>query len=143
MRPKLWLTRPLDEANRQGLLQVHAAQRDELESWAQSRTLPVGEVFGARLILPLAAGMSYRKIERKLGASAPTVSKWKSRFEEKGMEGLQGQHQGSKPRRATPGAQARVIRRVIGPNIGWAAQGRKQRNLRFACSGRGTPSLHQ
>jgi transposase len=54
--------------------------------------------------------MSYREIERKLGASAPTVSKWKSRFEQQGMEGLQGQHRGSKPRRATPAVQARVIR---------------------------------
>src|SRR6476660_8025744 len=56
--------------------------------------------------------MSYSEIERKLGASAPTVSKWKRRFEQKGMEGLQGQHRGSKPRRATPAVQARVIRRT-------------------------------
>jgi transposase len=98
--------------DRQGLLEVDAEQRDELESWAQSRTLPAGEVFRARLILALADGMSYREIERQLGASAPTVSKWKGRFEQKGMEGLQGQHQGSKPRRATPGVQARVIRRA-------------------------------
>jgi transposase len=98
--------------DRQGLLEVDAEQRDELESWAQSRTLPAGEVFRARLILALADGMSYREIERQLGASAPTVSKWKGRFAQKGMEGLQGQHQGSKPRRATPGVQARVIRRA-------------------------------
>lgn len=91
---------------------MDAEQRDELESWAQSRTLPAGEVFRARLILALADGMSYREIERQLGASAPTVSKWKSRFAQKGMEGLQGRHQGSKPRRATPGVQARVIRRA-------------------------------
>jgi transposase/Trp operon repressor len=99
-------------ADNQGLLQIDTEQRDELERRAQSRTLPAGEVFRARLILALADGMSYREIERKLGASAPTVSKWKSRFEQKGMEGLQGQHRGSKPRRATPAVQARVIRRA-------------------------------
>ncbi len=98
--------------DKQGLLQADAEQRDELESRAQSRTLPAGEVFRARLILSLADGMSYRDIERKLAASAPTVSKWKGRFAEKGMEALQGRHQGSKPRRATPGVQARVIRRA-------------------------------
>ncbi len=97
-------------ADNRGLLEVDSEQRDELESWAQSRTLPVGDVFRARLILALPDGMSYREIERKLGASAPTVSKWKSRFEQQGMEGLQGQHRGSKPRRATPAVQARVIR---------------------------------
>jgi transposase len=99
-------------AANQGLLQVSAEQRDELESWAQSRSLPAGDVFRARLILALADGLTYREIERKLGASAPTVSKWKSRFEQAGMEGLQGQHQGSKPRRATAAVQARVIGRA-------------------------------
>ena len=99
-------------ADNQGLLQVSDEQRDELESWAQSRSLPAGDVFRARLILALADGLTYREIERKLGASAPTVSKWKGRFEQAGMEGLQGQHQGSKPRRATPAVQARVIRRA-------------------------------
>ena len=99
-------------ADNQKLLQVDAEQREGLESAAQSRTLPAGDVFRARLILALADGMSYREIEGKLGASAPTVSKWKSRFEREGLEGLQGRHQGSKPRRATPAVQARVIRRA-------------------------------
>jgi DNA invertase Pin-like site-specific DNA recombinase len=67
-----------------GLLQVSAEQRGELESWAQSRSLPAGDVFRARLIFALADGLSYREIERKLGASAPTVSKWKRRFEQAG-----------------------------------------------------------
>ncbi|HEY6987122.1 MAG TPA: IS630 family transposase, partial [Bryobacteraceae bacterium] len=99
-------------ADDRGLLHVSAEQRDELESWAQSRSLPAGDVFRARLILSLADGLSYREIERKFGASAPTVSKWKRRFEQAGMEGLQGRHKGSKPRRATPTMQARVIRRA-------------------------------
>jgi transposase len=77
-------------ADNRGLLQVSAEQRGELESWAQSRSLPASDVFRARLILALADGLSYRAIERKFGASAPTVSKWKRRFEQAGMEGLQG-----------------------------------------------------
>jgi transposase len=94
------------------LLQVNPEQRDELRERAQSRSSPAGEVFRARLILGLADGMSYREIERKLGASAPTVLKWKKRFEQQGVEGLQGRHKGSKPRQATPAVQARVIRRA-------------------------------
>ncbi|MBV8831136.1 MAG: helix-turn-helix domain-containing protein [Acidobacteriaceae bacterium] len=82
-------------------------QRGELESWTQSRSLPAGDVYRARLILALADGLSYREIERKLGASRPTVSKWKRRFEQDGTEGLQGRQQGSKLRWATPGMQAR------------------------------------
>ena len=99
-------------ADNRSLLQVTTEQRDELERWAQSRTLPAGDVFRARIILALADGLSYREIERRLGASAPTVSLWKGRFQEFGVAGLQGQHKGSKPRTATPTVQARVIRRV-------------------------------
>ena len=55
-------------------------------SWAQSRSLPAGDVFRERAILALADGLTYREIERKLGASAPTVSKWKSRFEHASMD---------------------------------------------------------
>ena len=36
-------------------------QRDELTRWAQSRSLPAGDVFRARLILVLADGMSLRR----------------------------------------------------------------------------------
>jgi transposase len=99
-------------ADNQWLLQMSVEQREELERQAQSRSSPAGVVFRARLILALAGGMTYRQIEEKFGASAPTVSKWKSRFEQHGLDGLHGRHQGSKPRRATPAVQARVIRRA-------------------------------
>ena len=75
-------------ADNQGLFSITAEQREELHSWAQSRSLPAGYVFRARLILALGEGRTYREIERSLGASAPTVSKWKARFEQLGMEGL-------------------------------------------------------
>jgi transposase len=99
-------------ADNLGLLELSDVQREELQGWAQSRSLPAGDVFRARIILALADGLTYREIERRLGASAPTVSKWKGRFEQHGMEGLQGRHRGSKPSRATPAVQARVIRRA-------------------------------
>jgi len=60
-------------------------KRGELESWTQSRSLPAGDEYRARLILALADGLSYREIERKLGASAPTVSKW-TEFEAKAAD---------------------------------------------------------
>jgi transposase len=99
-------------ADKRGLLQVSPEQRQELDRWAQSRTLPSGDVFRAQIILALADGLSYREIERELGASSATIALWKSRFERSGIEGLQGQHKGSKPRAATPAMQARVMRRV-------------------------------
>ena len=94
------------------LLSLTEEQREELTRWAQSRSLPAGDVFKARLILALADGMTYAAIKRTLNTAAPTISGWKQRFEEFGMQGLQAQHKGSKPRTATPAMQAKVCRKV-------------------------------
>lgn len=97
----------------QRVLRVTEEQRADLQRWAQSRTLPAGDVFRARLILALAAGKSYSQIESELNTSRPTISRWRKRFEEEGIAGLDGKHQGSKPRAASPAVQARLIRKTL------------------------------
>jgi transposase len=94
------------------LLILTPEQREELSRWAQSRTQPAGDVFRARLILALADGLSYVQIKKTLRTTAPTISRWKQRFEQHGLDGLEPQHRGSKPRTATPTVQARVCRKV-------------------------------
>lgn len=44
------------------LLKLMPEQREDLQRWAQSRTLPAGDVFRARLILALADGSTYREV---------------------------------------------------------------------------------
>lgn len=95
------------------LLKLTDEQREELTRWAQSRTLPSGEVLRAKLILALADGESYSSIERTLRTSRPTIARWKARFEQDGMAGLDARHRGSKPRTATPAVQARILRRTL------------------------------
>src|ERR1700745_729387 len=94
------------------LLKLTAEQKQELQRWAQSRTLPAGDVFRARMLLALAEGITYREIARSMKTSTPTVARWKMRFEREGMAGLQRRHRGSKPRAATTPVPARGIRRV-------------------------------
>jgi len=94
------------------VLRIDDEQRAELQRWAQSRTLPAGDVFRARLILALASGKSYSQIESELGTSRPTIARWRRRFQELGIAGLEARHKGSQPRMATPDMQARVIRRT-------------------------------
>jgi len=94
------------------LLQVTDEQRVELVKWAQSRTLPAGDVFRARLILALADGATYVEIMRSLCTTAPTISRWKQRFEQNGIAGLDPRHKGSQPRVATAQVQARIARRT-------------------------------
>jgi hypothetical protein len=84
------------------LLILSHDEREELTRWAQSRTLPAGDVFRARLILAWAEGLRYCEIERKLNTSSPTIARWRKRFEKHRMEGLSPQHKGSRPRVVTP-----------------------------------------
>src|SRR5918998_1190224 len=95
-----------------GLRQLSEHEREELIRWAQSRILPAGDVFRARLVLALADGHSYSRIEGDLATSRPTIARWKARFEKFGLPGLDRQHKGSKPRTATPPTQARVLRKT-------------------------------
>lgn len=94
------------------LLHLNESQREELTKWAHSRTLPAGDVFRAKLILSLADGMTYEQVVTMLGTTKPTIARWKARFEQAGIAGLEPRHRGSRPRSATPAVQARVIRRV-------------------------------
>ena len=87
-------------------------QKEDLSGWSHSRTLPAGDVFKARLILALADGKSYKTIAKTLATTAPTISRWKQRFEKDGLDGLEPLHKGSKPRVATPAVQAKVLKKV-------------------------------
>ena len=82
----------------QELLRITDEQRNELNKWAASRTLRAGDVFRARLILALADGATYEQIMTSLQTSAPTISRWKRRFEQDGIDGLDPRHKGSQPR---------------------------------------------
>lgn len=95
------------------VIELTAEESEELARWAKSRTLPAADVFKARLILALARGKSYTEIETGLGTSRPTIARWKARFERDRIAGLEGRHKGSRPRKATPAAQARVLKKTL------------------------------
>ncbi len=85
-------------------------ERVELEQMTQSRTLPAGDVFRARLILMLAEGLPYRTIQERLDTTAPTISRWKERFVKERVTGLlEIRHPGQKASVITPALQAKVL----------------------------------
>src|SRR5215831_10792749 len=94
------------------LLILSHGERSELRRWAASRTLPAGDVFRARLILALADGQTYSQISSSLQTTAPTISRWKQRFEQAGIAGLDARHKGSQPRVADAALQARIARKT-------------------------------
>ena len=64
------------------------------------------------MILALAEGRTYEEIKAALQTTAPTISRWKQRFEEQGMAGLDPRHKGSRPRVADAALQARIARKT-------------------------------
>src|SRR5277367_2579401 len=84
-------------------------QHSDLSGIAQSRALPAGYVFRAKLILMLAKGASFNAIKRQLQTTAPTIVRWKQRFREYGLEGLDTYHPGQKPSVLTPAVRARIL----------------------------------
>lgn len=81
----------------------------ELSHIAQSRSLPAGYVFRARLMLMLAEGASFSTIKKRLGTTAPTISRWKQRFLASGIDGLETTHPGQSASVLTSKLRARIL----------------------------------
>src|SRR5216110_1802723 len=70
----------------------------ELSSIAQSRSLPACYVFRAKLILMLAEGTPFN-----------TINRWKQRFLQSGLDGVDTYHPGQKATVLTPALRARIL----------------------------------
>jgi len=90
-------------------IQLSEQQRTDLNEIAQSRSLPAGFVFRAKLILMLAEGVPFAVIKERLQTTAPTISRWKQRFLEDGLEGLDTYHPGQPAVILTPALRAKIL----------------------------------
>lgn len=63
-------------------------ERQELQQMTQSRTLPAGDVMRSRMVLLLADGVAYQKVQDLLDTTAPTIARWKRRFLQHRIAGL-------------------------------------------------------
>jgi transposase len=95
-------------------------ERRELQQMTQSRTLPAGDVMRSRMILLLADGVAYQKIQDLLDTTAPTIARWKRRFLQHRVAGLMEElHPGQAPSVRTPKLQAKVLAAIKeGPRDG-------------------------
>jgi hypothetical protein len=73
---------------------LNASNQDEPVAISQSRSLPAGHVFRAKLISMLAEGAFLPTIKHMLGTTAPTIVRWKERFLSSGIDGLDTYHPG-------------------------------------------------
>src|ERR1700731_1986302 len=95
-------------------------ERRELQQMTQSRTLPAGDVMRSRMILLLADGITYQKIQDLLDTTAPTIARWKRRFLQHRVAGLMEElHLGQPPSVRKPKLQAKVLAAIKeGPRDG-------------------------
>ena len=91
-------------------LALTGKEHQELLRISASRSLPAGVVFRARLILMLAGGCSYSAIQQALDTTAPTISRWRTRFLESRISGLmEVRRRGRKATAITPEVRVKVL----------------------------------
>ncbi|KXO06845.1 IS1634 family transposase [Marinobacter excellens] len=71
----------------------------ELESWLRTSTLSQNLVQRARIVLALNNGESPKTVAERLETSTPTVFKWRNRYIEQGLSGLQDAPRPGQPRK--------------------------------------------
>src|SRR4051795_11584539 len=90
-------------------IKLNEQQKSELTSIAQSRSLPAGYVFRAKLMLLLNEGATFATIRERLGTTNPTIIRWKERFLAAGMDGLDTTHPDQKAYRLTSSLRAKGL----------------------------------
>jgi len=81
------------------IILLEQKEREELERITRRYTSPYREVMRAKVVLIAAEGLSNKKIGERLDLPRQIVSKWRKRFFEKRLAGLQ-----ERPRRGRPNA---------------------------------------
>ena len=69
-----------------------------MESWTRSRSAPAGQVQRARIVLAVADGAGTTGTAQLVGVSRPTVIKWRDRFAEHGIAGLDDEPRSGRPK---------------------------------------------
>lgn len=90
-------------------------QRAELQAHLRRHNLPASVAKRMRIVLLLADGASYSEIQEKLETAATTIARWKTRYEEDGLEGLATFHPGQSPRLLTPELRAKILNKIKDP----------------------------
>jgi transposase len=100
---------------RQSPFRIDLAAEDEaiLEALARRYTSPYRDVIRAKIVLYAAQGLRNDEIAQRLDTPRQVVSKWRKRFFERGMAGLE-----ELPREGRPGVfSPRYRRRRKGPGL--------------------------
>lgn len=90
-------------------IELHDADRAQLERIVCSRKSERRAVERARIVLEAADGHSAAKITRRVGCSLGTAKKWRARYEQQGIDGLRDLPRPGKPLIHGPKVRARLV----------------------------------
>jgi hypothetical protein len=82
-------------------------ERRQLEARARQYTLPYRDVIRAKIVLLAAEGLGNDQIAARLDTRREIVSKWRKRFFEEGVTGLEERPRRGRPTVFSPGGRGR------------------------------------
>jgi hypothetical protein len=104
-----WPSKSVVMAGRSGyVIELSGEERAELERRVACYTLPHSVVVRGKMILYAAEGQSTAEIARRLETAPRVVNRWRKRFFEERLAGLEDRERAGRPRRFPPGAGGRA-----------------------------------
>jgi len=102
-----------NRGRRAPIVELTEEERNQLESYMRSRSVPSGLSTRFRIVLLAADGLSNNEISQKVGLSRASVGKWRKRFSEKGLEGLHDELRPGRPRTFSDEQVAELIHNTL------------------------------
>lgn len=101
-------------------------QRLTLQCWARGRSTPARLVLRARIVLAAAEGKENKTIAVELGVDRPLVGRWRKRFAEKGLAGIEKDApRGGRPRKARVAMEKTIVE--------WTTQKKPRNATHWSC----------
>jgi transposase len=94
-------------------VKLRKAEREQLEGFVRSRTLPHSLVTRARIVLLAAEGKTNIEIAEVVGMNRINVGKWRHRFVTDGIKGLYDQLRPGRPRTVSDEQVAELLNRTL------------------------------
>ena len=94
-------------------LSINEADREQLRAMVRSHSMPHALVRRAQIVLLSGEGQSNREVARRCGVSAPVISHWRRRYQERGLAGLHDEFRPGRPRTHDDQQVAELISLVL------------------------------
>jgi putative transposase len=88
-------------------------ERDQLQSYVRSRSMPSGLSRRFRIVVLAADGLSNMEISEKIGLSRASVGKWRKRYIQNGLQGLHDELRPGRPRSVADEKVAELIHKTL------------------------------